>query len=192
MKKFLLSSLMGVWAVAAAPDGLAQEQQDVWQMTFDSIDGGSIRLADYEGKVVMVVNTASKCGFTPQYKGLQALWDRYRYKGLVVIGIPSNDFANQEPDDEATIKQMCELRYGVTFPLSRKEVVTGGSAHPFYRWAADKVGRLGKPHWNFHKYIIAPDGRLAAWFTGITKPESDEMINTIELLLDEVEMGHHG
>lgn len=177
----MMLSMMGMFISVAQ----AQDEKSVWDIEFQSIDGGVIRLADYQGKVLLIVNTASKCGFTPQYRSLQKLWDTYRYKGLVVIGVPSNDFANQEPEDEAAIKEFCELRYGVNFPLTKKEVVTGKKAHPFYQLMAQRLEGWGRPFWNFHKYLIAHDGRIAGWHTGITKPDDEKFVRDLEKLLDE-------
>jgi glutathione peroxidase len=135
---------------------------------FVSIDGGALPLRAWKGKPVLVVNTASFCGYTPQYKGLEALWRRYKDRGLVLLGVPSNDFGGQEPGSAAEIKAFCET-YDVSFPLSRKEKVTGDDAHPFYRWIAAELGEGGAPRWNFHKYLIGGDGLLAgAWPSGVT------------------------
>jgi glutathione peroxidase len=152
---------------------------------FVSIDGDAMPLANFEGKPLLVVNTASFCGYTPQYEGLQTLWSRYRDKGLIVIGVPSNDFGAQEPGSEAEIKGFCELNYDVDFPLTSKQVVKGEAAHPFYRWAAEVGGEAAKPKWNFHKLLIAPDGSLAKAFPTKTEPTSPEVTRAIEDLLAE-------
>ncbi|MGD9537584.1 MAG: glutathione peroxidase [Alphaproteobacteria bacterium] len=159
--------------------------ESAYDFEFSSIEGGALPLAGFKGKPLLVVNTASFCGFTPQYEGLQALWSRYRDKGLVVIGVPSNDFGAQEPKAEAEIKEFCEVNYDVGFPLTRKQVVEGESAHPFYRWAAAVGGEAAKPKWNFHKLLIAPDGSLAAAFPSKTEPLSPELTGAIEGLLKE-------
>lgn len=153
--------------------------------TFESIDGGTLALADYAGKAMLIVNTATQCGFTRQYAGLQDLWTRYRERGFVVIGVPSNDFGGQEPRAEWEIKQFCELNYGIDFPMTAKSAVKGGDAHPFYRWAAGELGSLAKPRWNFHKYLIAPDGRLVAWFSTATPPTARKVIEAVEANLPE-------
>ena len=128
----------------------------------------------------MVINTASKCGFTHQYSDIQALWERYRNKGLVVLGVPSNDFGAQEPGTEAEIKEFCAVNFNVDFPLTQKTQVSGNNAHPFYVWAGTELGSLAKPRWNFHKYLIAPDGRLVDWFSTPTSPTSDKVIKAVE------------
>lgn len=150
---------------------------------FTAIDGTPLPLKSYAGKAVLVVNTASLCGFTPQYRGLQALWDDYRDRGLVVLGVPSNDFGGQEPGSSAEIKDFCEVNFGINFPMTEKAVVTGSKAHPFYQWAAAELGFLAKPRWNFHKYLVAPDGQLVSWFSSLTGPESDKLRAAVEAAL---------
>lgn len=157
--------------------------KSAWDFSFQAIDGGELPLAQFKGKAVMVVNTASKCGFTPQYQQLEELSRRYRDKGLVVLGVPCNDFGGQEPGSESEIQQFCDLNFGVDFPLTAKAKVTGADAHPFYLWARKQVGFLGSPKWNFHKYLIAPDGSLADWFSTPTKPDSAKIIKAVEKVL---------
>jgi glutathione peroxidase len=138
---------------------------DAYQFDFNALDGGAkLALSQWRGRPVLVVNVASYCGYTPQYRDLQALWQRYRDKGLVVLGVPSNDFGAQEPGTAAEIRSFCDTKYQVDFPLTEKVRVVGGAAHPFYRWVAECLGEGGAPRWNFHKYLIGPDGELAgAW-----------------------------
>ena len=152
--------------------------------SFTAIDGVALPLSKFNGKAVLVVNTASECGYTPQYKDLQAVWERYRDRGLVVLGVPSNDFGGQEPGTEAEIKRFCERQYAVDFPLTAKVHVTGGEAHPFYQWAASVVGEAAAPRWNFHKYLVGPDGELAAWFPTKTSPGAKDVAAAIEEALD--------
>ncbi|PLY16038.1 MAG: glutathione peroxidase [Sedimenticola sp.] len=135
----------------------------------------------YKGKVVLVVNTASKCAFTPQYDGLEKLYRDYSEKGLVVIGFPSNDFGNQEPGTEKTIQDFCRLTYGVEFPMYTKTVVKGEQADPFYKALAAASGQA--PKWNFHKYLLSRDGRLVGSFSSFVKPQSDELVRAIEAAL---------
>lgn len=151
--------------------------------SFQSIDGQPLPLATFKGKAVLVVNTASQCGFTPQYKGLEALYDRYGAQGLIVLGVPSNDFGGQEPGQNSDIKNFCETTFDVSFPLTEKAHVTGADAHPFYKWAAEKMGVVAKPRWNFHKYLIGPDGALVDWFSTVTEPTSPRITKAIETLL---------
>jgi len=142
---------------------------------------------ELKGKVVFIVNTASQCGFTPQYKELQALWERFRDKQFVLLGIPSNDFGNQEPGNAAEIREFCEANYDANFPMTEKISVKGEDAHPFYQWVATYKEGAAIPKWNFHKIIIDRDGRLAAWFDSATEPQNQMVITTIERLLAEEE-----
>jgi len=143
-----------------------------------------INLADYKGKTIVIVNTASLCGFTYQYEGLQSLYDKYKDKGLVVIGVPSNQFLQEEPGDEKQIKEFCESTFGITFPLTAKSKVKGSDAHPFYKWAKNELGFIaGVPRWNFHKIIIDKNGSAVTGYTPLTKPSSKKFINKIEDLL---------
>ncbi|MCF8827065.1 glutathione peroxidase [Xanthomonas campestris] len=142
---------------------------------FTDLDGQSQSLAEYAGKVVLVVNVASKCGFTPQYAGLQALWQRYRDRGLVVIGFPCDQFGHQEPGDAADIRQFCSLDYAVDFPLAAKVEVNGSGAHPLWQWLKhEKRGVLGSEaiKWNFTKFLIGRDGRVLERYAPTTKPEA--------------------
>ena len=143
---------------------------NAYDFTFYALDGSALPFKKFEGKVVLVVNTASECGYTPQYEGLEKLWQQDRDKGLVVLGVPCNDFGGQEPGTEAEIGTFCQKNYGVTFPLTAKYHVRGGEAHPFYKWAGEKAGLLGRPKWNFHKYLIGRDGKLIGWFSTQAKP----------------------
>ena len=155
-----------------------------YDFTFTSIEGDHLPLSDFEGRVLLIVNTASFCGFTRQYDDLQDVWQRYRDRGLVVLGVPSNDFGNQEPGTEAEIKDFCEVNFAIDFPMTEKVRVKGDEAHPFYRWAEDQLGAEARPQWNFHKYLVGPDGHLVGWFPTATKPTSPEVINAIEAQLE--------
>ena len=152
---------------------------------FPAIDGSKLELKRFAGKAVLVVNTASECGFTPQYAEMQALWAAYRHRGLVVVGVPSNDFGDQEPGDEAAIRAFCERNYGVDFPMTAKQKVIGGDAHPFYRWIVDELGEGAAPRWNFHKYLIAPDGSLAGMWPSKVSPLDPEIEAAADGLLGE-------
>ena len=149
---------------------------------FKSIDGKPMKMSAFAGKPVLVVNTASKCGLTPQYAGLQALAEKYRDR-LVVLGVPSNDFGGQEPGSEAEIKGFCEVTYGVDFPMTEKQVVIGSGAHPFYKWIAAELGEGAAPRWNFYKYLIAPDGKIAGAWPSTVKPTSAAITKEIDKLL---------
>ena len=159
------------------------DTDDAYGFEFVSIDGKPLPLDAWRGRPVLVVNTASFCGYTPQYRDLEALWQRYRDRGFVVLGVPSNDFGEQEPGSAAEIKEYCATNYAVDFPLTGKCRVIGGEAHPFYRWIAEVVGEAGTPRWNFHKYLIGPDGQLAgAWPTQVA-PGDGRITSEIEHLL---------
>jgi glutathione peroxidase len=153
------------------------------QFSFGGLGGGELPLSGWAGKPVLVVNTASFCGYTPQYRDLEALWQKYRDRGLVVLGVPSNDFGAQEPGTAAEIKTFCETNYSVDFPLAEKVRVVGAGAHPFYRWVAAELGEGGAPRWNFHKYLIGPDGQLAGAWPSSVSPTAAAVTAEIEPLL---------
>src|ERR1700757_618254 len=152
------------------------DPDDAFRFDFVFIDGEPLPLDAWRGRPVLVVNTASFCGYTPQYSDLEALWQRYRDRGLVVLGVPSNDFGEQEPGSAAEIKRFCAAGYAVDFPLTEKSRVIGGEAHPFYRWVTAELGEAGAPRWNFHKYLIGPDGQLARTWASQVIP-TDSRIN---------------
>ena len=147
--------------------------------TFQNIEGGPLHLADYAGQPILLVNTASMCGFTPQYEALQTLWSQYRDRGLVVLGVPSDDFGGQEYNSTAEIKQFCEINYGIDFPMTETVTVKGNDAHPYYQWVRSQ-GRLMVPRWNFHKHLIDADGHIVDWFASTTAPDSRNVIDAIE------------
>ncbi|MGB0694145.1 MAG: glutathione peroxidase [Rhodospirillaceae bacterium] len=152
-------------------------------ISFVSIDGKNLPMDQFAGKAVLVVNTASRCGFTPQYEGLQALWESYRDRGLVVLGVPSNDFGGQEPGSAAQIKEFCEATFSVDFPMTDKVAVKGEKAHPFYVWARTTRPDLATPGWNFHKYLLSPKGELLESFGSRTTPQSSELTEAVEAAL---------
>jgi glutathione peroxidase len=149
--------------------------------SFHSLEGKPLPLSEFAGKPLLVVNTASKCGFTPQYKGLDALWQANRARGLVVLGVPCNDFGGQEPGNSEEIATFCERRFGVDFPLTEKVHVKGDEAHPLFRWLVAEGA--GRPRWNFYKYLIGPDGQLVDWFSSVTSPSSGRFTKAIERLI---------
>ncbi len=172
----LLGSTLASPASAQAP---AMSRPTAFAFSFTGLDGGAIRLADHAGKPILIVNTASQCGYTPQFAGLQQLWARYRERGLLIVGVPSNDFGGQEPGGPAEINKTAHDEYGVTFRLAAKAEVKGPSAHPFYRWAA--LERPGEgPRWNFHKYLVGRDGRIAGAFSTQIEPTDARVIAAIE------------
>ena len=150
-----------------------------YEFSLRGIDGKLINLASYKNKVIIVVNVASRCGYTPQYKDLQQLWINYKEKDLVVIGVPTNNF-KQEPGTNTDIKKFCESTYGINFPLAEKTNVIGSKAHPFYVWARKNHGIGAIPKWNFHKIIVNKNGKISDTFASFTKPTSKKFINLIE------------
>lgn len=175
----IVLTLLGGWTMTAR-DAAAET---AWDFAFTSIDGEAMPLSAYRGKALLVVNTASRCGFTPQYEGLQALWESYRERGLVVIGVPSNDFGGQEPGSAAQIKSFCATNFAVDFPMTDKNQVIGDQAHPFYRWAAATLGAGEAPRWNFHKYLVGPDGKLVTALPTRAEPTSEPVIAAVEKVL---------
>ncbi len=174
-----------IWWRMPAADPKAFEKT-AYDFSFKTLAGADpLPLKSFEGKVLLVVNTASKCGFTKQYEGLEKLYKSYKEKGLVVIGVPSNDFGAQEPGFAQEIARFCSLTYGVTFPMTAKETVSGSDAHPFYGWARSILGFGTAPKWNFHKYLINRQGKLVDYFHSTTSPDSDRVITAIEKALNE-------
>ena len=181
------AALLGATAIAIVALGTAgAEAADAHDFAFEDIDEtGELRLADFAGRPVLVVNTASRCGFTPQLGPLEALWQRHRDAGLVVLGVPSNDFGGQEPGSPQEITAFCEINYGVDFPMTEKVHVRGSGAHPLFRWLAEEGGYLSRPRWNFYKYLIGPDGRLRRWFSSLTAPGAPRFERAVAALLRE-------
>jgi glutathione peroxidase len=179
----VISFILGVMLMFGFTGAKAAEAQkgSAYDYRFKTLIGEEpLPLVQFRGKVILVVNTASQCGFTRQYSGLQKLYDDYKDKGLVILGVPSNDFGGQEPGSSEEIATFCKLNYGVTFPMASKEVVSGDAAHPFYRWARDSLGFGTAPKWNFHKYLIGRDGILIDHFNSTTAPDSESLIKAIE------------
>jgi glutathione peroxidase len=172
--------LLAFMTGASAAEGMkTMQDKNAYDFSFQKIDGGDLNLSDYKGKLLLVVNTASRCGFTKQYDGLQSLYEKYKDKGLVVLGVPSNDFMGQEPGSNEEIKKFCQTSFGITFPMAQKVHVKGDEADSFYRWAAfQKNGDV--PAWNFHKFLISPDGHLLQAFGSRVAPDSDKLIEAIE------------
>jgi len=174
-RTLLTAALAAIATPASTRTVLAQAAMSritAYAFSFPALDGGDIRLGDYTGRPLLVVNTASLCGFTPQYAGLQELWTQFHDRGLMMVGVPSNDFGGQEPGGAREIAETAQHQYGVTFPIAAKAVVKGPNAHPFYKWAAD-VRPKDVPRWNFHKYLIGRDGYIAEVF-----PETVEPLDT--------------
>ena len=157
--------------------------KSAYDFSFRSIEGGELPVSQFRGKALLVVNVASQCGLTPQYSGLEALWTKHRDEGLVVLGVPANDFGAQEPGTESEIKSFCETRFAVDFPMTAKEHVIGPEAHPLYKWVAEALGEAATPKWNFHKYLFGRDGTIAGTFGSRTPPDAPELTAAIDAAL---------
>ena len=168
--------LLGLALVPVAAGVTAQEAE---RFVFTSIDGGELDLASFRGGPVLVVNTASFCGHTPQYNALQDLWERYQSRGLTVVGVPSQSFG-QELDSAGAVKDFCEVNFGINFPMTELVEVAGPDAHPFFVWAQAEGAA---PRWNFHKILLDGDGRIAGSFGSTVEPDAPELVAAIEKLL---------
>ena len=162
----------------------ASYEKLVYEFQFKNLNGGTLELSKFRGKVIVIVNVASHCGFTNQYSDMQNIWDKYKDKNLIMIGVPSNDFGKQEPGSSKEIKTFCETNFAINFPMTEKVIVKGSDAHPFYKWAKLNHGNSAVPKWNFHKIIIDKNGKVADTFSSITKPTSRKFIKTIEDLIN--------
>jgi glutathione peroxidase len=180
MKKviFLLSIFMFFFKSSAT----ANYEKKIYDLSIESITGETINFKDYKNKAILVVNTASYCGFTKQYDELQELWDLYRDKGLIVLGVPSNSF-NQEKNNNSDIKEFCEVNFNINFPLTALTDVKGKNAHGFFKWAKKNHGRSAEPKWNFHKILINKEGIIVDTFSSFTKPMSKKITKVIENIL---------
>jgi glutathione peroxidase len=178
-RTFLAAALVVVAEPSCSRTARAQgavSRMTAYAFSFPALAGGDIRLAEFAGRPLLVVNTASLCGYTPQYAGLQELWTEFSGRGLVIVGVPSNDFGAQEPGGTTEIAQTAHHQYGVTFPIAAKAVVKGSNAHPFYKWAAEARPKE-VPRWNFHKYLIGRDGYIAEVFPESVTP-ADTRVKT--------------
>ena len=158
----------------------AKYEKLAYNFNFKDLDGSQLKLSDYKNKVIVIVNVASKCGFTNQYEDMQKTWELYQGKGLIIIGVPSNDFGAQEPGNSEEIKNFCEANFGIDFPLTEKTNVIGNASHPFFIWAKKNYGRSAIPKWNFHKIIIGKNGKVVNTFASITRPSASKFIKVID------------
>lgn len=181
----LFSSSLTILALCFVATGAAVEPAlaEILTGKMKGIDGKDVDLSQYHGKVVLVVNVASKCGYTPQYEGLQAIYEKYKEQGFVVLGVPCNQFGNQEPGDESQIQQFCSSKYNVTFPLLAKVDVNGTNASPLYKALKSKSPTPGEIKWNFEKFLIGKSGQVAGRYNSKVKPTSDELTKAIEVEL---------
>lgn len=170
-------ALLGLAPSRAAATGMSRVT--AYAFTFKGLDGDEILLSSYAGHPLLVVNTASLCGYTPQYAGLEKVWTRYRDRGLIVLGVPSNDFGGQEPGGASDIHATAQGQYHVTFPITDKVAVKGSNAHPFYKWAAAERPLEG-PRWNFHKYLVGRDGYVKAVFISAVEPTDPLIVAAVE------------
>jgi glutathione peroxidase len=162
----------------------ADDKRTLYEFSFNDVDGKTYSLSQHKNKVVLLVNVASQCGFTKQYADLQTLWDKYKSKNFVVIGVPSNDFGNQEPGTNAEIKSFCETNFNINFPIMEKVTVKGKNAHPVYLWAKESYGSSTEPKWNFHKILIDKKGKINDTFISTTNPQSEKVVKKIEELIN--------
>ena len=156
---------------------------DAYKFSFNSIDGKIINLKDFEGKPILIINTASLCGFTNQYADIESLYDNYKENGLVVIGIPSNDFGNQELSSNNKVKEFCTINFDISFLLTEITIIKGQNGHPFFKWIKQEAGFLAFPKWNFYKYLINNEGLLVKWYASTTRPRSTKITKEIDKIL---------
>ena len=156
---------------------------DFYDLSFESIDGNIISLKEFKNKPIIVVNSASFCGFTYQYEQLENLYQKYKKKGLVIIAIPSNDFGGQEFKDNKKVKEFCEVNFNISFPITTITKVKGKDRHPFFKWVEKEAGYLSLPKWNFYKYLINKEGKLSSWFSSVTKPSSEKFLNELKKIM---------
>ncbi len=181
MKKMLM---IGVLLMSTVNISSAQETpKTIYDFTVDTIDGQKKSLVDYKGKVMLIVNTASRCGFTPQYKGLEALYQETKDKGFEVLAFPANNFMGQEPGSNESIKQFCALNFKTTFPLFSKISVNGDGIHPLYAYLTNESGFNGPISWNFNKFLINRDGKVIARFDSRTEPQAEELVSKLKEVL---------
>ena len=181
MRKLILISL-AICMFFFKNSSLANYEKVFYDFNIESITGEKIDFNDYKSKVVLIVNTASYCGFTNQYEELQSLWDKYKSKGLIVLGVPSNSF-NQEKKNNSEVKEFCEVNFDINFPLSAITEVKGDNAHELFKWAKNNHGKSAIPKWNFYKILINKEGKIEETFSSFTKPMSKKLTSKIEKIL---------
>lgn len=183
-KKETWLAALALWLAAAALASAGSLRDGVLDFTMQRIDGKPQPLSDYSGQVLLIVNVASKCGNTPQYEGLEALYEKYGEQGFAVLGFPSNDFGGQEPGSNTEIAKFCRATYGVEFPMFAKIPVKGDNAHGLYQYLAAQPEPIGGPvQWNFQKYLVGRDGKVVAKFSPRTAPDDPELVSKLESLL---------
>tara|TARA_B100001057_G_scaffold230659_1_gene230919 strand:+ start:1549 stop:2100 length:552 start_codon:yes stop_codon:yes gene_type:complete len=183
MSKFKVFFCVLIFMFSFLKSSNSDNSKTIFDFKINSIDGDELDLSIYKGKILLIVNVASKCGFTKQYDDLQNLYESYNDKGLIVLGIPSNQFGGQEPNSEKDIKDFCKTNFNITFPMTSKYDVKGVNAHPIYLWAENTYGKSTIPKWNFHKILINKDGLIVDTFVSFTNPKSKKIINKLEQIL---------
>ena len=179
LKRLALAAAIAIGAAGAR----AEAPAGFHDLSVANLQGAETSMVAYAGHAVLLVNTASFCGFTYQYEALQTLWEAYRDRGLVVIGAPSDDFGGQEYDDESDVAEFCAVNFAIDFPMTEILAVKGPDRHPLYAWAATVLGDAGEPRWNFHKILIGPDGRAIDGFPSVVEPDDPSLIAAIETVL---------
>jgi glutathione peroxidase len=189
--RFKLAAVFSVLILIAVGISLSsadhhESDSSIYQFIVTDLDGNSVGLSEYQGKTLLIVNVASKCGYTPQYEGLQKVYEKYKEMGFLVLGFPANNFGNQEPGSNEDIKEFCSLNYGVTFPMFSKISVKGEDIHPLYQFLTSEESNpeyAGEISWNFNKFLINPSGKVIARFASKVKPQSEKVIKSIEMAL---------
>ena len=182
--KTILLSLIIISMFSFMNKTFAKYEKIFFDFNIKSIDGNNLELSKYKNKAILLVNVASNCGFTKQYSDLQQLWEKYGDKGLIVLGVPSNQFGGQEPGSNQEIKKFCEVNFNVNFPMTDKVDVKGTLAHPIFLWAKENYGSSAIPKWNFHKILINKDGKIQDTYSSLTKPTSKKITDEIEKILN--------
>ncbi len=175
--------LLGLFFLITAGGTVNAGESQLYSFKMKTIDGAEKSLSDYEGKALLIVNTASKCGFTKQYAPLEELYKKYHSRGFEILGFPSNDFLGQEPGTDEEIKKFCSLKYNVTFPMFSKITVKGKGIHPLYEYLTTKAGADGDISWNFNKFLVSPDGKVVARYGSKTEPFSEDLVSQLESIL---------
>jgi glutathione peroxidase len=188
LKSGLVISLgiLVTFGITFLPADKSKQISPIYNFTVTDIDGNEVMLSEYQGKVMLIVNVASQCGYTPQYEGLQKIYEEYRDMGLVILGFPANNFGNQEPGSNEEIKEFCSLNFGVTFPMFAKISVKGADIHPLYQYLTAEESNpkfAGEISWNFNKFLVDPSGKIIARFESKDKPESEKVLQAIEMAL---------
>ena len=183
MSKYTVGFYILLFMFSFFNKAISENLKTLFDFKMNSISGDKLNISEFKGKTLLLVNVASQCGFTKQYTDLQNLYELYKDKGFVVLGIPSNQFGGQEPGSEKEIKKFCETNFKISFPMTAKYNVKGDNAHPVYKWASETYGKSTIPKWNFHKILINKDGKVQDTFTSFTNPMSTKLIKKIEELL---------